>query len=92
MLRGLVDAFEVPSGHSWAPPTQHGTMGAGLAAYGDLETALRDGTPLPLPLSVVAARVVADRAGSETATFPTDTPEHRILEAASSSSGPISSR
>ena len=82
LLRGLVESFEVPSGYSWAPPTQHGTMVAGLAAYGDFETALRDGTPLPLPLSVVAARVVEDRAGSETATFPTDKPEHRILEEA----------
>jgi len=82
LLRGLVDAFDVPLGRSWAPPTQHGTMVAGLAAYGDFETALRDGTPLSQPLSIVAARVVEDRAGSAPATFPTDTPEHRVLEEA----------
>lgn len=80
LLQGLVDAFAVPSGHSWAPPTQHGTMVAGLAAYGDFEAALRDGTALPQPLMVVAARVVEDRSGSGTATFATDTPEHRVLE------------
>lgn len=80
LLQALVDAFAVPSGHSWAPPTQHGTMVAGLAAYGDFETALRDGTGLPQPLMVVAARVVEDRSGSGTATFATDTPEHRVLE------------
>ena len=82
LLLGLVDSFEVPAERAWAPPTQHGTMVAGLAAYGDFENALRDGAPLPSPIRVVAARVVEDSAGSGTATFPTATPEHRILESA----------
>ena len=57
LLTGLVDSFQVPEGRIWSPPTQHGTMVAGLAAYGDFEAALRDGLPLPAPISVVAARV-----------------------------------
>ena len=82
LLDGLVDSFEVPAGRAWAPPTQHGTMVAGLAAYGDFESALRDGAPLPSPIQVVAARVVEDSAGSGSATFPAATPEHRVLESA----------
>ena len=82
LLQGLVDGFEVPAGRAWQPPTQHGTMVAGLAAYGDFESALGDGAPLPSPIRVIAARVVEDSTGYGAATFPTATPEHRILEAA----------
>ncbi len=82
LLQGLVDTFEIPSGRVWAPSTTHGTMVAGLAAYGDFEQALRDDQPLPPPVRVIAARVVEDQSGSGTATFPTATPEHRVLESA----------
>lgn len=82
LLDGLVQSFEVPAGRTWAPPTQHGTMVVGLAAYGDFESALREGAELPSPIQVVVARVVEDSAGTGTATFPTAMPEHRVLESA----------
>lgn len=82
LLQGLVDSFEVPAERAWAPLTQHGTMVAGLAAYGDFESALRDGASLPSPVRVIAARVVEAASGAGSATFPTATPEHRVFEAA----------
>lgn len=82
LLDGIVEAFEVPSGRTWAPPTNHGTMVAGLAAYGDFEQALRDGNGLPAPLHVVAARVVEDPGGTGQARYPTDQPERVVLERA----------
>lgn len=80
LLQDLVVSFEVPADHAWAPPTQHGTMVAGLAAYGDFEGALRDGVPLPSPIRVIAARVVEDAAGAGAARFPTAKPEHQVFE------------
>jgi subtilisin family serine protease len=82
LLAGLVTSLEVPSDRVWAPPGDHGTMVAGLAAYGDFESALRDGSKLPSPIQVVAARVVEPPAPGSPATFPTSEPEHLILEKA----------
>lgn len=83
LLEGLVETFEIPTGRIWNPPTQHGTMVAGLAAYGDFEVALRDGIPLPQPIRVLAARVLEPNSRSGgSATFPTDQPEHRVIEEA----------
>lgn len=82
LLDGIIDSFNVPDDRIWAPPTQHGTMVAGLAAYGDFEVALRDGTGLPNPVNVIAARVVEAPTGTGQASYPTDQPEHVVLEAA----------
>ena len=82
LLDGLVDAFEVPSGRVWAAPTRHGTMVAGLAAYGDFEAGLRDGGALPAPLRVIAARVVEPIGDATYAVFPSDSPEHLVYEEA----------
>lgn len=47
LLAELVGAqIEVPSNHDWPPPSNHGTMVAGLAAYGDFEEPLRSHSPL----------------------------------------------
>jgi hypothetical protein len=72
----------VPPDRTWSPPSQHGTMVAGLAAYGDFEVALRDGTSLPQPIRVLAARVLEPTSHAAGATFPTDRPEHRVIEEA----------
>lgn len=82
LLAGLVEHVEVPTGHAWAPAGDHGTMVAGLAAYGDFEDALRDGADLPNPIRVVAARVVEPATAGSSATYPTGEPEHLILERA----------
>lgn len=72
----------MPPDRTWSPPSQHGTMVAGLAAYGDFEVALRDGTSLPQPIRVLAARVLEPTSHAAGATFPTDRPEHRVIEEA----------
>lgn len=74
--------LKVPSSRAWQPPTDHGTMVAGLAAYGDLEGPLRDGSALPAPVKVIGARVVEARGGVGQARYPTDVPEHLVLEEA----------
>jgi hypothetical protein len=84
LLRDLiVGVREFPAGRTWAPPSPHGTMVAGLAAYGDFERALRDGTPLPAPVRIYCARVLEPdpQDGSRTK-FPSEVPEHEVVESA----------
>lgn len=82
LLRDLVvgeDAF--PSGHTWPTAGQHGTMVAGLAAYGDFEVAVRDGLELPRPATIHGARVLQPDPNDPLNTiFPTDVPTHRVIE------------
>jgi hypothetical protein len=47
-----------PASHSWAQPSRHGTMVAGLAAYGEFETPLREGLPLVARGPLHQARVL----------------------------------
>ena len=67
-----------PAGHSWRPIGTHGTRVAGLAAYGDFEQPLLDGSPLiggPLHVARVLEphELVPDRT-----VFPGL--EHRLVE------------
>lgn len=81
LLDGLVRNFSIPENHDWAQIANHGTMVAGLAAYGDLEDAISNGAPLPNPIRVIAVRTVeADASGK--ASYPSADPEHVILEKA----------
>jgi subtilisin family serine protease len=62
LLGTLVSAARsFPSGHPWQQPGPHGTMVAGLALYGDLETRLRDHLSFDSSGSVVQGRVIEPR-------------------------------
>jgi subtilisin family serine protease len=84
LLAGLiVDQVSIPDGRSWAKPSTHGTMVAGLAAYGDFEVALRDGGRLPAPAHLAIARVLEpDPDRPDRTRFPSSEPDHVVLEQA----------
>ncbi len=52
-----------PAAHSWAQPSRHGTMVAGLAAYGEFEAPLREGLPLVARGPIHQARVLEPNPG-----------------------------
>lgn len=79
----IVHQVNVPDDREWLDPTEHGSMVAGLAAYGDVETALRDHTAFPSPARLAVARVLEpDPADRSRTRFPTEEPEHVVIEAA----------
>jgi len=79
----VVHAESIPTAHQWADPGQHGSMVAGLAAYGDFEVALRDHAPLARPARLAVVRVLEPDGNSPLSTrFPTDTPLHVVMEQA----------
>lgn len=79
----ITSEFAVPEEHAWAEPGVHGSMVAGLAAYGDLEHALREGAAFPSPARLAIARVLEPVAGDLRSTrFPTEVPEHLVIEEA----------
>lgn len=82
VLDGLmVGARSFPDGHEWRDAGPHGTMVAGLVAYGDFELALREGTPLPRPCRIYSARVLQpERFDPQATSFPSDVPDHRVIE------------
>jgi hypothetical protein len=84
LLADLVEhQFSVPEDHGWSEPSQHGSMVAGLAAFGDLEHALREHTTLPSPARLAIARVLEpDPTDPARTRFPTDQPEHVVIEEA----------
>lgn len=84
LLAGVVIAsYEFPEVHTWQPIGSHGTMVAGLAAYGGFEDALgaSDGS-LPQPVRLVVARVLEpDASGEPLSThLPSDEPDHEVVE------------
>lgn len=83
LLQDVVVAVEsFPSGHAWQPPGEHGTMVAGLAAYGDFEVALRDGSPLILGGPIAQGRVIEPDPFTGRHRFPTEQPEYVSIEQA----------
>lgn len=54
----VVSSSSFPEDYEFRPPSDHGTAVAGLAAYGDFETSIVNGTPLPSPHLIVHARVL----------------------------------
>lgn len=79
-------AYEVPDSYSWADHGPHGTMVAGLAAYGDFETAMSEGRDeLPVAAPLVIGRILEpdpDAADAWVTRFPeTSTPHVTIEEA-----------
>ena len=84
LLRGLVTATRAfPDGREWEQMGEHGTMVAGLAAYGDFETALREHEPFVSAGSLVQGRVIEPRPGEPLRhRFPPEQPEHLTIEEA----------
>lgn len=84
LLEGIVvDTITIPAERPWLPATTHGTLVAGLAAYGDFEAALREGAALPPPTHLAIARVLEEDPHSPGSThFPSDEPNHIVLEQA----------
>lgn len=83
LLQGVVRSrIDVPTDHAWAPPSEHGTMVAGLAAYGDFEEPLRDGGPLTgRPLHCARVMEPHPHMAGRTA-FPAESIEHHAIESA----------
>jgi hypothetical protein len=62
LLRDVVEgSYAFPETHAWQPPGDHGTMVAGLAAYGDFEQPLRDHVPFTLGGPLIQARIIEPR-------------------------------
>jgi hypothetical protein len=84
LLGTLVSAARsFPANHTWLQPGPHGTMVAGLALYGDLETRLREDLPFDSKGSIVQGRVIEPRpAQPHLHRFPQEQPEHMTIEEA----------
>lgn len=81
----IVASYDFPDGHAWPPIGPHGTMVAGLAAYGGFEAALGSGDgELPRPVQIVAARILEpDGSGDPLSThLPSGEPDHEVIERA----------
>lgn len=84
LLRDVVVAsYAFPPAHGWRDHGPHGTMVAGLAAYGGFEDAVRTGQ-LPEAVQIVVARILEpDAYGDPLRThLPTTEPDHEVVEAA----------
>lgn len=79
----VVSRRSIPEKHAWGPPSDHGTLVAGLLAYGDIEDALADGKPWIASGPIHCVRVLEPAPeDSERTQFPTDTPTHVVIEEA----------
>jgi Subtilase family len=73
----------IPAQHSWAPPSDHATLVAGLLAYGSVEDSLAGSKPWVASGPIHCVRVLEPVSGSEERTrFPTDQPVHLVVEEA----------
>ncbi len=80
VVRGSIS---IPDGHAWPPPSSHGTMVAGLAAYGDFEDPLRDGASLVGRGPIYGARILEpDPQRADRTRFPADSLPHQAVEEA----------
>lgn len=78
---GVASSRSFPAGHTWAPPSPHGTMVAGLAAFGGFEEPLRAGQALVRRGAVHEARVLEPVPNDETRTrFAPNITHHRAIE------------
>lgn len=80
---GIASRRSFPPDHNWAVPGPHGTMVAGLAAFGDFEEPLRAGGPLVRRSAIHEARVLEPHPDIPNATqfAPTITPHQAIEQA-----------
>lgn len=86
LLAGVVVADEsFPRDREWRDAGPHGTMVAGLAAYGGFEAAFAEGgLALRQPVHVACVRVLEpDDSGDPNSTrLPSDHPDHEVIEEA----------
>jgi hypothetical protein len=84
LLDGFVASRRAfPPDHDWQPPSQHGTMVAGLALFGEFETALRERRPLRPRGVVHQGRVLEpDPANPRATRFAPLTTAHQAIEQA----------
>lgn len=59
----VVETEQFPAGHTWRPPTSHGTQVAGVAAYGGLRPLVDGSRSLTTPHPVFAARILQSDPG-----------------------------
>jgi hypothetical protein len=77
----VVASKAFPEDYIFREPSDHGTAVSGLAAYGDFEASIIDGTPLPDPHPVAHARVLEPDGDGRTRFAPTQL-HHVIVEEA----------
>lgn len=83
LLAGLVSDLTSGEAGPRRPSGTHGTMVAGLAAFGDFEGALAVGGQLPRPARVAVVRVLEPHPDDDRRTrFVGDEPEHVVVERA----------
>jgi Subtilase family len=71
----------IPEEHAWEPPSDHGTLVAGLLAYGSVEDALAGSKPWVASGPIHSVRVLEPVPGDrETTRLPTDRPTHLVIE------------
>jgi hypothetical protein len=79
----VVSQRSFPSEYAWLPIGNHGTMVAGLCAYGDFEAPLRDHAPLVAAGPLHGARVMEPHPDLANHTrFAPTLPEHQVVEEA----------
>ena len=74
----VIDSTPFPEGYVFVEPGDHGTAVCGLAAYGDFEGAITDGTSLSVPLPIIHARVL-EPYGDNRTRFATTALHHQIV-------------
>ncbi len=84
LLNGsIVSRTAMPADHDWQPPTDHGTLVAGLLVLGDIEAALAGERSWVAVGPVHAVRVLEPNPDEpEEAIFPTDRPVQLVIEEA----------
>lgn len=81
--RVLASRIAIPISHAWLAPSDHGTMVAGLCAYGDIEDPLAGAVPWVACGPIHAVRVLEPDPRDQSRTrFPTDEPAYRVIESA----------
>jgi hypothetical protein len=79
----LVSRSAIPTDRAWLAPSDHGTMVAGLCAYGDIENPLSGASEWLAYGPIHAVRVLEpDPQDQRRTRFPTDEPAYRVIESA----------
>ncbi|MDP2710355.1 MAG: S8 family peptidase [Solirubrobacteraceae bacterium] len=79
----LASRSAIPAAHAWLAPSDHGTMVAGLCAYGDVEDPLAGASDWLAYGPIHAVRVLEpDPQDQRRTRFPTDEPAYRVIESA----------
>ncbi len=77
----IASRIAMPAEHTWSPPSDHGTLVAGLLAYGDIEDALAGTSGWIAMGPIHSVRVLESDPGQPGRTrFPSDRPTHLVIE------------